>query len=77
MLKEMRIRVIVAAMLAFSAVIIIIAASVNIVNYVVSIRGADETLAVIMRFEEGAERDMPVPVPPGPPDRRDPTAGFP
>ncbi|MBO7355035.1 MAG: HAMP domain-containing histidine kinase [Lachnospiraceae bacterium] len=69
MLKEMRIRVIVAAMLAFSAVIIIIAASVNIVNYVVSIRGADETLAAIMRFEEGAERDMPVPVPPGPPDR--------
>ncbi len=56
MLKKMRQRVIIAAMLAFFAVIMLIGASVNIVNYYVVTKNADETLDVILSFEEDTVR---------------------
>ncbi|MCR5417340.1 MAG: HAMP domain-containing histidine kinase [Lachnospiraceae bacterium] len=54
MLKQMRRRVILAAMLAFFAVVLMIAALVNIVNYCVVTGRADETLSAILSFEEGS-----------------------
>ncbi|MBO4908673.1 MAG: HAMP domain-containing histidine kinase [Lachnospiraceae bacterium] len=56
MLKKMRQRVIVAAMLAFSAVIMLIGVSVNVVNYLVVTNNADETLSAILSFEENTIR---------------------
>lgn len=56
MLKKMRQRVIVAAMLAFFAVIMLIGVSVNVVNYMVVTRNADETLSAILSFEENTVR---------------------
>ena len=51
MIKKMRRRVILAAMLAFSAVIIMIGILVNVVNYYVVTNKADETLEAIYDFE--------------------------
>ncbi|MCR5356399.1 MAG: HAMP domain-containing histidine kinase [Lachnospiraceae bacterium] len=52
MLKKMRRRVILAAMLAFSAVVLLIAVLVNVVNYGVVTNRADDTLSAILKFEE-------------------------
>ena len=54
MLKQMRQRVILAAMLVFFAVAFLIAALVNIVNYCVVSGRADETLSAILSFEAGS-----------------------
>ena len=51
MLKKMRRRVILAAMLAFTAVILLIAVLVNVVNYGVTANRADETIGSILTFE--------------------------
>ena len=64
MLKKMRQRVILAAMLAFFSVIMLIGLAVNVVNHIVVTRNADETLSAILNFEEVAVRpgpDMPAP----------------
>ena len=52
MLKKMRRRVIFAAMLAFFSVIVVIAVLVNVVNYGVETKRADETLSYIAGIEE-------------------------
>ena len=52
MLKQMRWRLILAAMLAFFAVIALIAVLVNVVNYYVVARRADETIGYIMDHEK-------------------------
>ncbi len=52
MLKKMRRRVILAAMLSFFAVITMIAILINVVNYCVITDRADETLSAILAFEE-------------------------
>ena len=51
MIKKMRQRVILASMLAFFAVIALIGISVNVVNYCVNTRNADNTLAAILENE--------------------------
>ena len=64
MLKKMRQRVILAAMLAFFSVIMLIGVAVNVVNHIVVTRNADKTLSAILNFEEVAVRpgpDMPAP----------------
>lgn len=66
MLKKMRRRVICAAMLAFFSVIVVIAVLVNIVNYFVETKRADETLTYIAGFEE---REAPGERPPDKPGR--------
>ena len=74
MLKQMRRRVILAAMLAFSAVIALIAILINVVNYCVVTDRADETLSAILAFESQGEsegqvsqKDRPPGSPPGAP----------
>ena len=57
MLKKMRRRVILAAMLAFTAVILLIAVLVNVVNSGVTANRADETIGSILTFE--ARKPMP------------------
>ena len=52
MLKKMRRRVILAAMLAFFAVISVIAVLVNVVNFCVVTNNADKTLSAILSYEE-------------------------
>lgn len=52
MLKKMRWRVIGAAMLAFSAVILLIAVLVNVVNCYLVTNRADDTLSHILEYEE-------------------------
>ncbi len=52
MIKKMRQRVILASMLAFFAVIALIGISVNVVNYCVVTKNADNTLEAILRNEE-------------------------
>ncbi len=64
MIKKMRRRMILAAMLAFFAVIMMIAILVNAVNYAVVTGRADETLKAILSFEE---RSPEAPGPEGPP----------
>ncbi len=60
MIKRMRRRVIIAAMLAFSAVIIMLAVLVNIVNYAVITGRVDETINGISTFESRMpDRDEP------------------
>ena len=64
MIKKMRVRVILAAMLAFFAVIMLIAALVNLVNYAVVTNRADQTLDAILMFEsrspvQGDPKDPP------------------
>ena len=67
MLKKMRRRVILAAMLAFFAVILLVAVLVNAVNYAVITNRADQTLSFILASEErktdGSAEGSP---PPGP-----------
>lgn len=63
MLKRMRRRVILAAMLAFFAVIFMIAVLVNVVNFCVVTNNADRTLSAILSYEEA---------PPGKPERKGP-----
>ena len=83
MLKKMRQRVIVAAMLAFFAVIMLIGVSVNVVNYMVVTRNADETLSAILSFEENTVRpemknDDPDILPPDAPEQNPaPREGMP
>ena len=83
MLKKMRQRVIVAAMLAFFAVIMLIGVSVNVVNYMVVTRNADETLSAILSFEENTVRpemknDEPDILPPDAPEQNPaPREGMP
>ena len=57
MIKKMRRRVILAAMLAFFAVIMMIAVLVNAVNYAVVTNRADQTLSAILRYEERSPQD--------------------
>ncbi|MBO4902741.1 MAG: HAMP domain-containing histidine kinase [Lachnospiraceae bacterium] len=64
MLKRMRRRVILAAMLAFSAVILLIGALVNLVNFGVVTASADRTLDAILVFEERSPVDPDAPKPP-------------
>ena len=52
MLKKMRRRVILSAILAFFSVIMLIAVLVNVVNYVVQTNNADRTIEAIRIFEE-------------------------
>ena len=52
MLKKMRLRLILAAMLAFSAVIGLIAVLVNVINYQVVTGRADQTLSYISGYEK-------------------------
>ena len=52
MIKKMRQRVILASILAFFAVIALIGISVNVVNYCVVTKNADNTLEAILRNEE-------------------------
>lgn len=67
MIKKMRRRVIVAAMLAFFAVIMMIAILVNAVNYGIVTRRSDETLAAILSYEDKAsDKQGPKGPPPGP-----------
>lgn len=67
MIKKMRRRVIVAAMLAFFAVIMMIAILVNAVNYGIVTGRSDETLAAILSYEDKAsEKQGPKGPPPGP-----------
>lgn len=67
MLKKMRARMIGAAMLAFSAVIVLIALLVNVVNYQVVTHRADDTLSHILEYENHAVRDnLPSMLPPAP-----------
>lgn len=61
MLKVMRRRVILAAMAAFAAVILLIGTLVNVVNYGVVTRRADETLNAILLYEAGPDKDAPAP----------------
>ena len=53
MIRRMRHRVILAAMVAFFAVIMIIAILVNVVNYAVATRRADNTLEAVLNYERG------------------------
>lgn len=52
MIKKMRRRLTLSAMLAFSSVIIMIAVLVNTVNFFFITNNADRTLSVILKFEE-------------------------
>ena len=71
MLKKMRRRVILAAMAAFSAVILMIAVLVNVVNFYVVTNRADETIGSVLTFEARA----PKPEQGGPPPQ--PFMGLP
>ncbi|MCR5399705.1 MAG: HAMP domain-containing histidine kinase [Lachnospiraceae bacterium] len=66
MLKKMRIRVITAAMLAFAAVMFLIALLVNWVNYAAVTGRADQTLSYILRYESNTPSK---PGPDAPPPR--------
>ena len=57
MLKKMRTRVIGAAMLAFSSVILLIALLVNVANYQVVTKRADETISHILDYENHTVSD--------------------
>ena len=60
MIKKMRRRMIMAAMLAFFAVIMMIAVMVNIVNYALVTKRADDTVNAILTYEEkGSDRPGP------------------
>ncbi|MCR4786969.1 MAG: HAMP domain-containing histidine kinase [Lachnospiraceae bacterium] len=67
MIKKMRRRVILAAMLAFFAVIFMIGVLVNVINFIVVTSTADQTLSAIMSFEERIPmKPRPGDPPPGP-----------
>lgn len=67
MIKKMRHRVILAAMLAFTFVIAVVAVLVNLVNYGEETRRIDETLSSIINFEAGSsEPGKPGGPPPAP-----------
>ncbi len=69
MLKKMRRRVILASMLAFSAVILLIAVLVNLANYVMVTGRADQTLSYILQYEAGMPVDSgELPSAPGSPN---------
>jgi signal transduction histidine kinase len=72
MIKKMRRRMILAAMLAFFAVIMMIGVLVNAVNYGVVTNRADQTLSAILKYEEKSPKD---PGPGGPPPK--PFMGLP
>lgn len=55
MIKKMRQRVVLASMLAFFAVIALIGISVNVVNYCITTRNADNTLTAILKTELNRE----------------------
>ncbi|SCY42937.1 Signal transduction histidine kinase [Lachnospiraceae bacterium XBB2008] len=58
MLKKMRIRVILAAMLAFLAVILLIAVLVNLVNSAAVAGRADQTLTYVLNYEDHPPADQ-------------------
>ena len=64
MLKQMRLRVILAAMLAFFTVIFLIALLVNVINYAVTTHRADETLTMILSNETRMRDDRGFGAPP-------------
>ena len=64
MLKKLRLRVILSAILVFFAVIALIAVLVNVVNYYSVTARADQTLGYILAFEENAPTDPAVGGPP-------------
>ena len=66
MLKQMRRRVILAAMAAFFAVILLIAVLVNVVNFYVVTNRADETIASVLSFETRSPKKTPGDPPPEP-----------
>lgn len=70
MIRRMRHRVILAAMVAFFAVILTIAVLVNVVNYVMVTSRADNTLEAVMNYERG-------PMGPRGADGQPPVAGGP
>lgn len=70
MIRRMRHRVILAAMVAFFAVILTIAVLVNVVNYAVVTNRADNTLEAVMNYERG-------PMGPRGADGQPPVAGGP
>ncbi len=70
MIRRMRHRVILAAMVAFFAVILTIAVLVNVVNYAVVTRRADNTLEAVLNYERG-------PMGPRGADGQPPVAGGP
>jgi signal transduction histidine kinase len=69
MLEKMRRRVILAAVLAFFAVIMLLACLVNIINYCVVTNNADRTLSAILSFEERPPAGPGPGEPPGRPFR--------
>ena len=67
MLEKMKWRVILSAMLAFSAVIMMIAVLVNVVNYYVVTNRADQTLSYILELEKNiSDKSGSEAPPPGP-----------
>lgn len=66
MLKKLRVRMIFSAVLAFALVIIFVSVLVNVVNYRIVTRQADDTLAYILDFENRQNR--------GGIDRKDPAS---
>ena len=67
MLKKMKWRVILSAMLAFSAIIMMIAVFVNVVNYYVVTNRADQTLSYILELEKNiSDKSGSEAPPPGP-----------
>lgn len=70
MLNKMRRRMVLASMTAFTVVMALIVAAINIVTYTVVKRTAYDTLEVILRYEEARDMhlytgDYPPPYPPG------------
>ncbi|MCR5389014.1 MAG: HAMP domain-containing histidine kinase [Lachnospiraceae bacterium] len=81
MIKKLRIRVILYSILAFALVILIMSFLVNIVNYKMVTRQADDTLAAILSLGDGvggSKNEEPDKTPPLPPfmGMRNPEAEF-
>lgn len=67
MIKKMRRRVILSAMIAFSSVILLIGVLVNVIDYGIVTSRTDETISYILRYESRVpDRTMPNPPPMGP-----------
>ena len=77
MIKKMRRRLILAAMLAFFSVIMLIAVLVNVFNYVSVTRRADQTLSAILNFEGRTPMEPGPGDPASPGDPRPPFMGLP
>ena len=66
MLKQMRRRVILAAMAAFASVILLIAVLVNVVNFYVVTNRADDTITSVLSFQTRSPKRTPNDPPPEP-----------